>query len=55
MLRLLSVRLLQAILVMLAVTAIAFVMFRFVGDPVSSMVREGATQAEKDADRKSVV
>lgn len=49
MLRLLSVRLLQAILVMLAVTAIAFVMFRFVGDPVSSMVREGATQAEKDA------
>ncbi|UDF28048.1 UNVERIFIED_ORG: ABC transporter permease [Roseateles sp. XES5] len=49
MLRLFSVRLFQAILVMIAVTAIAFVMFRFVGDPVASMVREGATQAEKDA------
>jgi peptide/nickel transport system permease protein len=36
---------------MLAVTAIAFIMFRFVGDPVTMMVREGATQAEKDAVR----
>ncbi|MGQ3291268.1 MAG: ABC transporter permease, partial [Shinella sp.] len=54
MLRLLSVRLLQAALVMLAVTAIAFVMFRFVGDPISSMVREGATQAEKDALRMAL-
>jgi peptide/nickel transport system permease protein len=49
MIRILSVRLLQAILVMIAVTAIAFIMFRFVGDPVAVMVREGATQAEKDA------
>jgi peptide/nickel transport system permease protein len=39
---------------MLAVTAIAFVMFRFVGDPVASMVREGATQAEKDALRAAL-
>ncbi|MCA0345010.1 MAG: ABC transporter permease, partial [Proteobacteria bacterium] len=54
MLRLFSVRLLQAVLVMLAVTAIAFVMFRFVGDPVASMVREGATQAEKDALRAAL-
>ncbi|MBK5569755.1 ABC transporter permease [Ensifer adhaerens] len=54
MIRLLSVRLLQAILVMVAVTAIAFVMFRFVGDPVASMVREGATQAEKDAVRAAL-
>jgi peptide/nickel transport system permease protein len=49
MIRILSVRLLQAILVMVAVTAIAFIMFRFVGDPVATMVREGASQAEKDA------
>ena len=54
MIRLLSVRLLQAILVMVAVTAIAFIMFRFVGDPVASMVREGATQAEKDALRATL-
>ncbi len=54
MIRLLSVRLLQAILVMVAVTAIAFIMFRFVGDPVASMVREGATQAEKDALRAAL-
>jgi peptide/nickel transport system permease protein len=42
-------RLLQALLVMLAVTAIAFVMFRFVGDPVAMMSREDATPAEKAA------
>jgi peptide/nickel transport system permease protein len=40
-------RLGQALLVMLAVTAVAFLMFRFVGDPVSIMAREDATQAEK--------
>jgi len=54
MFRILSVRLLQAILVMVAVTAIAFIMFRFVGDPVAAMVREGATQAEKDALRATL-
>ena len=32
---------------MLAVTAIAFLMFRYVGDPVAIMAREDATQAEK--------
>ena len=32
---------------MLAVTAVAFIMFRYVGDPVSVMAREEATQAEK--------
>ena len=37
----------QAGLVVLAVTAIAFVMFRFVGDPVAAMSRENATVAEK--------
>ncbi len=41
-------RLFQALLVMLAVTAIAFLMFRYVGDPVSIMSREDATQAEEE-------
>lgn len=54
MIRILLVRLLQAILVMVAVTAIAFLMFRFVGDPVATMVREGASQAEKDALRAAL-
>ncbi len=44
----------QAVLVMLAVTAIAFLMFRFVGDPVAMMSREGASQAEKDQLRQSL-
>jgi peptide/nickel transport system permease protein len=47
MLAALASRLAQAVLVMLAVTAIAFVMFRFVGDPVAVMSREDATPAEK--------
>jgi peptide/nickel transport system permease protein len=47
-------RLGQAVLVMLVVTAIAFLMFRFVGDPVAMMAREGASQAEKDALRQSL-
>jgi peptide/nickel transport system permease protein len=47
MLRVLLGRLMQAALVMLAVTAVAFLMFRYVGDPVSIMSREDATQAEK--------
>jgi peptide/nickel transport system permease protein len=40
-------RLAQAVLVMLAVTAIAFVMFRYVGDPVAMMSPEDATPAQK--------
>ncbi len=47
MIRLLAERMGQAALVMLAVTAIAFTMFRFVGDPVTIMSRENATPAEK--------
>ncbi len=47
MLNALAQRFGQAVLVMLAVTAIAFLMFRFVGDPVAMMAREGASQAEK--------
>jgi peptide/nickel transport system permease protein len=45
-------RLTQAILVMLAVTALAFAMFRFVGDPVQLMTREEASVAEREALRE---
>jgi peptide/nickel transport system permease protein len=47
-------RLVQALLVMLAVTAIAFVMFRYVGDPVAMMTREDASPAEKAELRRSL-
>ncbi|WP_046862873.1 ABC transporter permease [Microvirga massiliensis] len=47
-------RLGQAVLVMLAVTAVAFLMFRFVGDPVSIMAREDATVAEKEELRRTL-
>ena len=43
----LASRLTQAVLVMLVVTACAFLMFRFVGDPVRVMAREDATPQEK--------
>ncbi len=48
MARVILYRLFQALLVMLAVTAIAFTMFRFVGDPVASMSREEASLMERD-------
>lgn len=54
MARLFLARLAQAVLVMLAVTAIAFAMFRFVGDPVQLMVREDASVAEREALRDSL-
>ena len=47
-------RLGQAVLVMLAVTAVAFLMFRFVGDPVAMMAREDATQGEKEEMRRAL-
>lgn len=37
----------QAVLVLLAVALIAFSMFRFVGDPVSNLVGQEATQADR--------
>jgi peptide/nickel transport system permease protein len=46
-LRTLTSRLIQAVLVMLVVTACAFLMFRYVGDPVRILSREDATQDEK--------
>ena len=41
-------RLGQGALVMLVVALVAFVMFRFMGDPVRSMVREDATVQEQE-------
>lgn len=46
MIRVVLQRLAQALLVMAAVSAIAFAMFRFVGDPVRIMAREEASQEE---------
>lgn len=48
MLVFLTKRIFNAALVMLAVAAIAFLIFRFVGDPVEMMVNEQASQAERD-------
>lgn len=47
-------RLLQSILVMLAVGFIAFSLFNFVGDPVSLMLPPEATQADREEVRKSL-
>ena len=41
-------RLLDAAGVMLAVAFLAFLIFRFVGDPVELMLNEQATQAQRD-------
>ena len=41
-------RLLNAAGVMLAVAFLAFLIFRFVGDPVELMLNEQATQAQRD-------
>ncbi|MGB3387087.1 MAG: ABC transporter permease [Pseudaminobacter sp.] len=48
MLVFLTKRIFNAALVMLAVAAMAFLIFRFVGDPVEMMVNEQASQAERD-------
>ncbi|HMR32575.1 MAG TPA: ABC transporter permease [Geminicoccaceae bacterium] len=45
-------RILNAALVMLTVAAMAFAIFRFVGDPVEMMLNEQATQVERDALRE---
>ena len=47
-------RLLQSILVMVAVGFIAFSLFNFVGDPVSLMLPPEATAADRDEVRKSL-
>jgi peptide/nickel transport system permease protein len=45
-------RVANAIAVMLTVALLAFVIFRFVGDPVEMMLNEQATQAQRDALRE---
>ena len=54
MLNVLLSRLAQAVLVMATVTAVAFLMFRYVGDPVLIMSREDATPQEKAELRASL-
>ena len=45
-------RLLQGTLVMLIVGSFAFAMFRFVGDPIESMLGEQATRAQREETRQ---
>ncbi len=47
-------RSIQSILVMVAVAAIAFSMFRFVGDPINQMVGVDTPQDQRDAMRKEL-
>lgn len=54
MLNVLLSRLAQSLLVMATVTAVAFLMFRYVGDPVLIMSREDATPQEKAELRASL-
>ncbi|MBK5926523.1 ABC transporter permease [Rhodobaculum claviforme] len=42
-------RLVQSVLVMLVVALISFALFRFVGDPVASLMGQEATAADRDA------
>jgi peptide/nickel transport system permease protein len=46
MLRFIAGRLVQSVVVMFVVVAIAFTLFQFVGDPIEQMVQEDASQAE---------
>ena len=54
MIRVILERLGQAVLVLLAVSAVSFAMFRFVGDPVAALSRENATVQEKAELRQSL-
>jgi len=47
-------RLLQSIIVMVAVAAVSFALFRFVGDPINSMVGQEASIADRQALRDSL-
>jgi peptide/nickel transport system permease protein len=47
-------RLLEAVLVMLAVALIAFALFRYVGDPVNQMVGQDATVEDRAAIRRDL-
>src|SRR5437660_6676732 len=47
-------RLLQAVLVMLVVAAIAFALFNFVGDPINSMVGQDTSLADRERLRQEL-
>ena len=47
-------RLLQSIMVMLTVALVAFALFRFVGDPIASMVGQETTLAERAEMREAL-
>ncbi len=47
-------RLAQAVIVMLAVAFIAFMLFQYVGDPVTSLLGQDATQDQRDQLRKDL-
>ncbi len=47
-------RVMQAAIVMLTVALIAFMLFQYVGDPVSGMLGQDATQEQRDALRKDL-
>lgn len=47
-------RIAQSVLVMLVVALVSFALFRFVGDPISSMVGQEATIADRDALREQL-
>ena len=47
-------RLLQAAWVIVAVSAIAFALFQYVGDPVSQMLGQDASAADRDALRRDL-
>jgi peptide/nickel transport system permease protein len=47
-------RLLQAAIVMLTVAFLAFMLFQYVGDPVSSLLGQDATQEQRDQLRKDL-
>jgi peptide/nickel transport system permease protein len=54
MLAFLVQRLCQAMLVMLAVTAIAFALFNYVGDPINNMVGQDTSQADRERLRQEL-
>jgi peptide/nickel transport system permease protein len=47
-------RLVQALIVMLTVGFLAFMLFQFVGDPVTNLLGQDATQEQRDALRKDL-
>src|SRR6516164_8903730 len=54
MLAFLVQRLFQAVLVMLAVAVIAFALFNYVGDPISSMVGQDTSVADRERLRQEL-